>query len=474
MGYVKVCTRDAAGKQYPEELAYSVHFAFSRDAKAFEPLNRNYGILFAKAAVRADNTLAVKMLGEPAIFFQNGKFHIVARQLDKGAVPDTAARGKLLYWTSADLVDFAEHGLAAVNRIEGYPGKNSDTVEVDDEALRRIIAAWSPYPSGETEKESGFAFPLAKGTADPVVFHWRAHWYFISTNDNNGNIGFLVRRAGSVSDLFATGAEEHRILDLDAKRGLIQTFWAPEFHVIGGRLYLLFAVSGDAWGPQCRMMRLKENGEIIRADDWEDPVTVVRKDGGVLGAGGITLDMTHLRAAGRLYLVWSQRWGIGTPLDSGSMLFIAEADPGNPWRLASDPVLLSRPLYGWENQSGTINNEGPFPLYRGDTIHLSYSGGDARGFAYSIGFLRVKRNADLLDPAAWKKSPSPALTSFCLKGQYGPGHNSFFEDERGRTWIAYHAELYPDKGPACAAIRRVYFDEEGRPRLDFTGSERPW
>ena len=67
----------------------------------------------------------------------------------------------------------------------------------------------------------------------------------------------LDREADAVEGLFS-GAEEHLILDKDEERGFIQTFWAPEFHQIGGELYILFAVSGVKWGPQCHMMKLKK------------------------------------------------------------------------------------------------------------------------------------------------------------------------------------------------------------------------
>jgi GH43 family beta-xylosidase len=468
MGYVKVYTREVDGKRYPEELAYSVHFSVSRDGISFEPVNRNYGILFARADEKEDGTLSVKELADPVIFRFDGGFGITARRLGKGAMPDLSSEGKLLYWTSRNLIDFDFNGLQETCDIEGYPDRPSSTVEAEDDILLAMSYAWSPYPSGETAKESTYGFPLAKGYADPVLFHWRGAWHFIATNDNNGNIGFRVRRAKRFPDLFTPGVNEHLILDRDDEKGFVQTFWAPEFHEIGGRLYLLFAVSGVEWGPQCYMMRLKEDGEIICREDWETPVRVSRRDGSTLVADGITLDMTHVQASGRSYLVWSQRRGIGSTKDSGSMLYIAQADPDRPWCLASDPVLLSRPLQGWENQSGTINNEGPYPLYYDGMIHLAFSGGDARGFAYSIGFLSIGDEADLLDPTVWKKCTTPALTSFCLEEQYGPGHNSFFEDDEGRTWIAYHAEEYPDRPSACAAIRRVYFDEAGRPRLDFT------
>lgn len=56
------------------------------------------------------------------------------------------------------------------------------------------------------------------------------------------------------------------------------------------------------------------------------------------------------------------------------MLYLAEIDDTAPWKLKSDPVLLSRPLYGWENMEGTINNEGPYTFISDDTVYLAYSG----------------------------------------------------------------------------------------------------
>ncbi|MDQ0720068.1 GH43 family beta-xylosidase [Paenibacillus sp. W4I10] len=66
----------------------------------------------------------------------------------------------------------------------------------------------------------------------------------------------------------------------------------------------------------------------------------------------ITLDMTYLEVDGGSYVIWSwRRW---SPEDSGSMLFIATIDPARPWQLTSDPVLITRPLYGWENNTSTL------------------------------------------------------------------------------------------------------------------------
>ncbi|MCH9276395.1 hypothetical protein JS533_008970 [Bifidobacterium amazonense] len=52
--------------------------------------------------------------------------------------------------------------------------------------------------------------------------------------------------------MFAPDATQHLILPYDESRGLIQTFWAPEFHVIGGEAYILFTVGGSVWGRNAR------------------------------------------------------------------------------------------------------------------------------------------------------------------------------------------------------------------------------
>jgi GH43 family beta-xylosidase len=169
-------------------------------------------------------------------------------------------------------------------------------------------------------------------------------------------------------------------------------------------------------------------------------------------------------------MVWSYRKGIGTPYDTGSMLYIATVDETNPTILTSEPVLLSRPLYGWENIQGTINNEGPYPLITEDTVYITYSGGAACGYTYALGLLSIPRGGNFLDAAAWKKSSTPVLSYYSLEGVYGPGHNSFFRDYNGNTMIMYHGEkeLVPF-GTRCSTMHRVHFNKQGIPIFDIAG-----
>lgn len=313
-----------------------------------------------------------------------------------------------------------------------------------------------------------FTFPLLRGYGDPVIFYWEGKWYFLCTNDNLNDIGIYVREADSVEELFAEGTKEHLILGVNEEKDFIQTFWAPEFHVIGGRLYILFAVGGKVWGPQCYMMRLKEGGNIVSPESWEEPVKAARRDGSPLSSDGITLDMTYLSAGGRSYVTWSYRRGIGTPKDTGSMLYIAGIEDTEPWRLSTEPVLLSRPLFGWENVSGTINNEGPHGFKKDGKVYLAYSGGAANSYTYVVGLLTADEDEDLTDPAVWRKSGVPVLSFYSVKGEYGPGHNSFFTDEDGNLMIAYHGETSLESGLRCDGIRRVHFNIQGEPVFDLS------
>ncbi|MBP7175074.1 MAG: family 43 glycosylhydrolase [Thermoclostridium sp.] len=324
------------------------------------------------------------------------------------------------------------------------------------------------YEITGTVTQDAYPFPLAVGYADPDVIQWCGKYYFIATNDNTDDIGLYVREADTISGLFEDGVKEYLILDRNEEKGFVQTFWAPEFHVIAEELYILFAVGGRVWGPQSHLMRLKKGGSIIRPDDWEEPVRIVKKDGTWLASEAITLDMTYFHTGFSHYLVWSYREHIGTQKDSGSMLYVATIDPKQPWQLTSAPVLLSRPLYGWENNEHTINNEGPYAIVTDDKVYLTYSGGAAGGYSYVLGLLTAKTEDDLLNPQNWIKSNAPVLSYYSVKGEYGPGHNTFFKDRHGNLMIAYHAQDTMDRSPRCTAVRRVHFNREGIPVFDMS------
>lgn len=528
-------------KEYTEDLANSIHFAYCEGDHEFHPLNQNYGILFALATVDEQDVIQEKGLKNPNLFrTKTGEFGITAVRIDKQGNEDVETQGKVLFWTSKDLIDFHDWGLVDQKEIltqavdlavldhippssDLYDIIPGNCLSVDDMTLLSIKNRWLPlhnteiqvpksirisslqelknikatvvYSDGSTAEkqvewdssnidfskqgkyiikgkvvQESFPFPLTLGYADPVILPLNNKYYYLATNDNVDDIGIFVREADTKTKLFETGFRESQILDVDEENEFIQTFWAPEFHLIGEDLYILFAIGPRKWGPQCHMMKLKKGGDIMKAEDWETPIRVKKKDGSYLAEDGITLDMTYFKAADVSCLIWSYRKNIGTPKDSGSMLYIATTDEKNPTVLTSDPVLLSRPLYGWENIQRTINNEGPYPLVTNDKVYITYSGGAANGYTYALGLLSIPIGGDYLDAKAWKKAPTPVLSYYSIKDVYGPGHNSFFRDYNGDIMILYHGETkLAQMDIRCTGMHRVHFDKAGVPVFHVTG-----
>ena len=463
---IHVYTRPVSAENYPEGLARSIHLAFEAEDTGMVPFNKNYGILFAEGRISDRNTIVPVGVRNPGIFrLEDGTIGICGERVYENGDADETAAGKLLLWKTRDLVPLrfwspvvhTGTGVPEEIRAESMQdlARVPALIRYSDGSVRKKEIAWDPdtvcfdrpgtCTAQGTVSQQSFRFPLAEGYGDPVIFCWEGRWYYISTNDNLDDIGLYVREAETVEGLFAEGITEHLILPFSPERGFEQTFWAPEFHVIGGELYILFAVSGHEWGPQCHMMKKKKAGRITDPDGWENPVRVVRKDGSPLADAAITLDMTYIGARSGSYVVWSYREHIGTPLDSGSMLYIASIDEREPWRLTSDPVLLTRPLLGWENVAGTINN--------------------------ALGLLTADSGSDLLDLRSWSKSITPVLTFYSVDGEYGPGHNSFFTGSDGELMIAYHAETGLTEMLRCDGIRRVHFRPDGTPYFGLSASE---
>lgn len=313
-------------------------------------------------------------------------------------------------------------------------------------------------------RQEHFAFPVAYNRADPCIGKWNNKYYFIATNDADNNHTLYIREADTIPGL--VNAEEKLILDSDTYPGIGGLLWAPEFHEVEGRLYIFHAATpGEFFCEESHVMALREGGNPACREDWLPPKRVVRRDGSDICEAGkeITLDMTCFAWQGDYYAVWSQRQFL--PKDLGAWLYIAKLDPKEPWRLLTDPVVLSKPEYGWANNH-TFVDEGPFALPTEERLYLTFSSA-AVDTSYVVGLLTIEKGKDLLDPKNWKKKNYPILTSRSVEGEFGTGHNAYVTDEDGTIWNTYHARPGTE-GVRSSGIRRVHFDAEGEPVLDLT------
>lgn len=352
--------------------------------------------------------------------------------------------------------------LAALRATARYSDGSAVMKRIDWDMSVIDFSTPGRYPAEGRIHQDHYEFPTMWHKADPAMCRWQGKYYFISTNDLDGNHTLYIRQADTIPGLVT--APQHLILDTQTYEHLGSLLWAPELHIINGKLYIFHAGTPGPFGQeQSHVMALKEGGNPLKASSWELPRRVVRKDGSPLYDKGITLDMTVFRSAGRLYAAWSQRQF--DPVDLGAWLYIAELDPDRPWQLLSDPQVLTIPEYGWENNH-TFVVEGPFALYRAGRILLTYSGALVDS-TYVVGLLSMADGADPLDPASWTKENYPLLTSRSVEGEFGPGHNAYVTDEDGLVWNTYHARPGV-KGPRSSGIRRVHFNAENFPVLDMT------
>jgi len=483
-----IYTREANKEIYYEaRLAYSMHLAYVEDGKAVA-FNHNSGVLFAKATENEDGSLNPKSLVNPYVLSgEDGSYTVLATRIQGDGDEDNEDAGKLLIATTKDFIRYTELPMTS-EYVEAYKtgvtesvaaAKASDIdmsgiegmilcqiIEIPDEKMDYLKKKLCPLPITSAPGPI-FNNPIAIDRADPDIYLYNGKYYYIATNDADGNHTLYVRVADRMEDL--PTAEEHLILDSDTYPDIKGLLWAPEFHEVNGKLYIFHAATREEFfAEESRLMELREGGDPSVKEDWSKPRRIVRMDGSELCEEGkeITLDMTCFLWENEYYVIWSQRQFL--PKDLGAWLYIAKLNPERPWMLASDPVVLSKPDYGWGNNH-TFVEEGPFALINGETLYITFSAA-AVDETYVVSYLSIEKGNNLLTPSNWFKSNYPILTARSVPGEYGTGHNAYIIDPEGRIWNTYHAR-FGATAPRSSAIRQVFFDVDGVPVLDVYLSE---
>lgn len=376
-----------------------------------------------------------------------------------------------------------------------------DTAALGD--MRRALDDGALGPGARVEVHGSvraprYPVPFAVERADPSVFAWSFNgepmFMFIATEDADGNCidprggatHMPLRVAGSIAELADAAGGRAREIDLLARgdlnsegRAMTGCFWAPELHVIDGRLSILFmpcfdGVEGgrlglaDMWTGRCHIMQLRKGPDGRDLDprvkgNWTVPEPILGPDGGILNPVQlISLDMTVLEDSGRWYYLWQQ---VGS-------VWIAPFDPRRPARLTGQPAQLIVPEFAWDN----LIAEGPNAIVHDGVIYLIYSGSSV-GIDYATGLATAPAGvgADLLDPAVWTKLDYPLQKSGVYNGawQLGTGHGMWSHDEDGNLIYVFHAAEYEDGayGGRDAQVRRVHWAADGMPVLDMQADE---
>lgn len=300
--------------------------------------------------------------------------------------------------------------------------------------------------------------------ADPYVYkHTDGSYYFTASVPAYDCL--VLRKSDTLDGL--SKAPETVIWTKHEEGPMGAHIWAPELHYLENKWYIYFSAGNaeNVW---------HERPYVLECAD-EDPLTGTWVEKGMIRAAdedefsfqAFSLDATILENQGRYYYIWAEKVGVGKQI---SNLYIARMS--SPTRLETVQVLLTTPDYDWERYGYWVN-EGPAVLKKDGKIYLTYSASDT-GIHYCVGMLTVSEDADLLDPAQWKKERMPVLATDEALGIYGPGHNCFTEDENGKPIMVFHArnEAKIEGNPLYnpnrhAMLLEVTWDGNGKPVFEF-------
>lgn len=336
-----------------------------------------------------------------------------------------------------------------------------------DRISRRLliggIAAGVALPALAEERGAAVARivnPLVKNRADAQVFRHSDGWYYMTGSVPKYD-RLVLRRARTLAEL--TNAPEKVLWRHEASGPMSGFLWAPELHLIDGRWIMYFAAGPSGGGADA--FRIRSYAVVC---DGPDPMT---GNWSVLGQlqtpwDSFNLDSTSFVHRGTRYLAWAQQ---EPGIETNSNLYLAPL--ATPLTLADKPARLTVPTLPWEIQGFKVA-EAPAILARNERLFMTYSASatDAR---YCLGMLTARDDADIMDPAVWAKSTVPVLQTSAAHNIYGPGHNSFTVDERGRDMLVFHARDYekingdplfdPNRHTRVQPIR---YDAKGMPLFD--------
>lgn len=301
-----------------------------------------------------------------------------------------------------------------------------------------------------------------KHNADPFATKINGKYYFIATAPRYDYIA--LRESDSLCDL--DKAEEKIIWKKHDEGDMSGYIWAPELHYIDGCYYIYVAASRSDNIWRIRPYVLKCDGNPIE-DKWEELGEMIPAEGDGFSFNSFSLDMTVFENKGKHYAVWAEKIGCWKGI---SNLCIAEMESAN--KLKTKQVILSTPTYEWERVDEWVE-EGPAVLKHNGKLYLTYSA-SATGACYCMGMLTIDENDEILNPNRWVKERYPVLKTDASLEVYGPGHNSFVQDENGNDMCVFHARDFEkiegnplDDINRHAHIMKVLYDENGKPVFDL-------
>jgi GH43 family beta-xylosidase len=291
-----------------------------------------------------------------------------------------------------------------------------------------------------------FKNPLHPAGADPWSVYKDGFYYYMHTTGRD----LTIRKTKDLSKL--ADAPKAIVWTPPASGSYSKEIWAPELHFLASKWYIYFAADDG---------RNRNHRLYVLENSSPDPIQGTWTMKGQLKTpqDKWAIDGSVFEHKGQMYLMWS-----GWEGDENGRQDIYLCKMSNPWTCAGNRIRISDPQYEWE-QHGLLTrpgpddkpmvlvNEGPQYLKSPNgRVNIIFSASGCWTDYYALGMIYAVPNADLMNPASWKKHPTPVFWANNVKGTYAAGHNSFFKSPDGsQHWILYHANS--EAGQGCGKER---------------------
>ncbi|PPH52961.1 family 43 glycosylhydrolase [Rathayibacter sp. AY1E2] len=289
--------------------------------------------------------------------------------------------------------------------------------------------------------EPTFTNPIAPDTADPTIEFHDGNYYMVATTWDNR---VVMRKAPTLA---ALGTTAPTTVYTDTNPGRNANMWAPELQRLQGpngwRWYLMYTMGTVANFDGQHLQVIESAGD--------DPMGPYTYKGRPVPTDRWNIDGAYLELNGELFMTWSE-FQPGNGLQSN---YIARMS--DPWTATSTGTVLSEPVEPWET-IGMPVNEGPIPLQRDGRTWIVYSASFCGTEDYQLGTLEYDGTGDPVLASSWTKSDGPVFSK--ANGEYGTGHNDFFDSPDGtETWNLYHANPGPNDGCSRQRSARAHIVE---------------
>ncbi|GME34599.1 Glycoside hydrolase family 43 [Neofusicoccum parvum] len=301
------------------------------------------------------------------------------------------------------------------------------------------LICWALWAQAQLVGAATYSNPLKNPNgSDPHIVWSGGYYYLMTTTWTN----LQITRATTLNGL-KNG--ETKTVWTDTNSARCCNVWAPELHYFDGTWYIYYTAGNSANLDGQRPHVLK--GGATPWDSWSYLAQLTTTWG---------IDGTVLRFTSGNYFVYSCM--------SNSLQSLCIAPLTSPGKVGTSKV-LSQPTASWETVGAPVQ-EGPAAMYHGGKTYLTYSASYCWTTSYQLGLLTWDGSGDPTASGSWKKT-GPVFKS--ANGNYGTGHNGFFQSPDGtEIWNVYHATS--NSGGSCDGNRytmaqKVNWNSDGSPNF---------